>query len=330
MSQAVNLGRAWSLRVSSSSDANSGDVITYSTDTWEPEALRISFTVTQQPRAMWQADITIYNLATASEQQALQAGCMVELYGGYQNGQNYGLIFRGVVYQPLWERVDGTDYAVTLRCFAGYGQLYSNFIKLSMSAGTQGDFVRAMASSAHTPFTTSLIDLDTLHQKTLPRGKVAFGAVSDYFGQIGNDQNMMFFPTGDTVALGAIAKGDTPADVTYAPPIPLGSSATALPGVNYTLLGVPQQTEAGVEFTVELDSRLIVRRNPWIVVALNMSQINQFALSPGQIVAPFSQSGEYVVVGVRHIGDSRGDAWVSEVTAATQGGLLAAIVQANK
>jgi hypothetical protein len=64
---------------------------------------------------------------------------------------------------------------------------------------------------------------------------------------------------------------------------------------------------AGVSFRVVLDSRIIVRRNPWLVAGLSMSQINQAQVQLGaQPQTPLTQSGECVVIGMRHVGDSRG------------------------
>ncbi len=324
-----NLGRVWSLMVSSSENPSSGDVISYSTSDWDPEALRITFEVVQQPRALWHAEIAIYNLNAQTEQQALQAGCWVELYAGYR-GALPGLIFKGRVFQPMWERIRGIDYKITLRCIIGLQEMMGNFVNLSLSANsTQANVIQTMARQAHRPFATTLVDLNA-YQKQLPRGKVVFGSVADYFGQIGDDNNTPWFMSADIPAMGAVTNGTQPADYTYAPPIPLGANYQQQPGVNYTLLSTPQQTQTGVSFMVEMDSRLIVRRNPWQVVGLNMSQINQAPLQIGQYYTPLSQSGEYVVVGIRHVGDSRGEDWYTEVEAATPGGILAALAQATR
>src|ERR1035438_1422534 len=78
-----------------------------------------------------------------------------------------------------------------------------------------------------------------------------------------------------------------------------------------TLIGTPQQTEMGVTFKVLLDSSLTIGK----LVKLDQSAIKLIPVFPGQIPAVLSQNGLYIVAGLRHYGDSRGDPWYSEVIA---------------
>jgi hypothetical protein len=67
-------------------------------------------------------------------------------------------------------------------------------------------------------------------------------------------------------------------------------------------------------FTVLLDPRLKVQLPP-LVVQLTRTLISQLTVQPGQaVVSPMSANLDFFVAQVRHIGDSRGNDWYTEVT----------------
>jgi hypothetical protein len=98
------------------------------------------------------------------------------------------------------------------------------------------------------------------------------------------------------------------------------------------LIGTPTQTQFGVEFSVLLDPR-IKAQLPLLTVEIQEAIISQFAPNPvqttGQVPYPLQSDGVYTVFEVRHRGDSRGNPWQTDVTAASiQGNVLAALVGA--
>ena len=328
MSTASNIplfGRKWDLQVlTDPTQGNQSTLLEISASDWEPEALKIQFEVVQQISDAWYAEIAIYNLNVATEQALITQGCEVILSAGYQQGLNYGVIFQGRVFQPLWERENVTDYKITLHCFVGLEYFYGNHVSMSIGPlATQAQFIANMAQSAHTTFDTSLVDAAQLSQVPESRASVAFGSVAKYFQQIGRENDLAFWCGGQSPALGSLVNISTASpDVTYAPPLPVGTAYKQDANVTYSILGTPRQTTDGVTFRIMLDSRMILKKNPPVVVQLNMTQIKQIALYPGNLLAPFELSGNYLVAGVRHTGDSRSNEWVTEVVAVTPNALL--------
>ena len=108
----------------------------------------------------------------------------------------------------------------------------------------------------------------------------------------------------------------------YGPPNLPGSYApngTTTRQVKKTLIGVPQQTEDGVQFRVLMDSTPkigdLVQLAPGTI-------INPASLTYGGTQLPPipSQTGVYIVGGLRHAGDSRGkgDDWYTEIVGLSQ------------
>ena len=67
---------------------------------------------------------------------------------------------------------------------------------------------------------------------------------------------------------------------------------------------------------VLLDNRLRVKM-PAQQIKIDNTVIRQNPLQPGTNSTILTQDGVYIVGGVRHIGDSRGHEWYSEITGLT-------------
>ena len=320
-------GRAWTLTVTT----QQGQQLVISSNTFEPESLRITFEVSQVAlQTFWFADISIYNLDTWTEQfllgvnqttsssgtnTVISQGDLVELVAGYQVDFGVsGPIWLGKVLQPMWERQDGTDFKLTLHCIIGLFEDSMNVLALPIGPlATQAQIVQQMAQQAHLDIES--LDTQTLGQRRLPRSRAIFGTPGDYFQQIALGNKLHYW-----IGLHGInlvgANAPTTPSLIYGPLIPPGAPVSSTLPTNYTptLVGVPQQTQEGLAFRVLLDSRLTVGQ----LVGLNQSairQIAQYPLGPGPTM--LSQDGTYYVGGVRHVGDSRGTPWFSEVTGIT-------------
>ena len=310
-------GRAWELAVNTDTDQ-----LLVSSDAWDPEALRITFEIFQPGyTAYWFADIAIYNLSAGDAQKVFKQGDTVILRAGYRGSQNYGVVWEGKLFQPLWERVNVTDYKLTLHCIIGLEEYTENLVNFVHSAyASQADLVTRMMSSAQTPIRADSIDMETLSQKKLPRGKVIFGSPGKYFAQIAADNKMDTWvgPNGMNMGLPEPNSWSTP-DLVYGPQYPPGATQQQTDAeVTRTLVGTPQQTSEGVMFRVLLDARLKVQRPP-LMVKLDQTVIRQMPLAVGQqYVNPLDQDGYYIVSSVRHIGDNRGTPWYTEVCGYTQ------------
>lgn len=313
-------GRKYSLTVSTPASSGGTKVITLSDSSFEPEALRITFDV-QMPaihEAYWYADIDVYNLDQDLTQEIISAtgnltqGMTVTLSAGYLNG-NYNTVFVGPVFQALWSRPNVTDFDLKLHCILSLESAISgNIINANFAGGVlQTEVILNMLNNIG--LTKDYIS-PKLNPNPLPRGKVTFGDPAQFFTQIAESNNMLWFLSQRGLSMGNPNDGltsDTPA-ITYTP-APQGQ-----------LIGTPQQTQLGVDFTVLLDPRL-QSQLPLMSVKLDQTIVQQYAQSVGERILPMDVNGIYVVGNVRHRGDSRGTLWETDVVGYTKIGSALAI-----
>ena len=315
-------GRAYELSITTAS----GTTIVVSSDAWEPEALRFTFDIeTYAFKAFWVAEIAIYNCdgnissgpsaGVNLAQTIISEGDQVIVKAGYQHG-SYDTIFAGTVFQPIWERLDVVDYRLVLRCVLGRSLATLNFINDSVGAlSTARQQALAIAQRSVTPINLDTEQLSVLPGIQLPRGKVFFGDPVRALHGLASQTGLLSWlnHTGWTVADPNTPLGDVIAK--YAPPLSdqcAGSTNDA--GETLSLIGTPQQTQYGVNFRVLLDPRVQVTA-PLSQVGLNAQYVRQAQLSyPAPQAPPRPLQQTYGVVGVRYVGDTRGNAWYSEIT----------------
>jgi len=306
-------------------------------------------------------DISIYNLNRNTQQALLaafgtadqplsgndiiQQANLVSLFAGYQTDFNsqsldmsgfgaggFGptgkpsaasssLIWTGEVYMPLWERVDVTDYKLTLHCLIGYAKEATNFVSASLGPNCTGvNIIQAIASAATTGISVGDIsDLEASPQGTakLPFGKILYGRPGDIAANVARTAYSSYYigPNGINVRTLAPSTAGAPPQWVYGPAWPGNVAVQPKYPLQYTptLIGSPQQTQDGVVFRVLIDSRVKLGD----IVALDLSAINQLPQYPytGQRKAFIDQNFTYVVAQIRHVGDTRGQDWYTEITA---------------
>ena len=306
-SNAGQYGRKYQLLVTT---ANGQQVIKLTDSAFEPEALRITFDVYTPciHSAYWYADIDIYNLDQSTSEQLLLAasniaqGSNVTLYAGYNNG-NYDVIWDGPVFQALIERDNVVDLKLTLHCiFSIAAAVAGQIVSGQYSAGqNQAELITQMLGQIglHPDYISP-----NLSKQSLSRGGVFFGAPDKYFTQIAESNNMVWFLNKRGFSIGALNDG-------------LGGGAATTAGFVYSpttgLLGTPQQTQAGVNFSVLLDPRLKAQI-PLLTVGISQALIQQYKKQIGEVIYPLDQDGTYVAGAIRHRGDSRGSVWQTDIT----------------
>ncbi len=310
-------GRAWKITVTPQA---TGEAWTVSNSSWDTEALRCTFSVEQAVlQSYWFADIALYNFLPAA-QQVIQKGDLVTIEAGYQS-PGVGLLFSGRVFQPIWERVGGTDYRLTLHCFVGLFEDETGYVSLPLGSSSaplsQGAAVRQVAQAAGIACDPKNLD-PVLETRTLPRGKPFAGRARLFFDQVARDNQLNCWIGGDGVHIQSLdPQGEIP-DVIYAPPLS-NTSSTETSGAGdgmtkYTLIGTPQQTEQGVLFRTLLDSDLRLGA----LVKLDQVLLRKLPLFPGQKPILLDKDGLFVVGAIRYEGDTRGNEWYSEVIGVTR------------
>jgi hypothetical protein len=305
-------GRKYLLQVYNP-NANGGAIVNISDSSFEPEALRIAFNVyTPLWHRYWFADIDIYNISPEVVPTIINAasnitpGMTVILSAGYVNG-NYDVIWQGPVFQPLFVRLNVTDYKLTLHCILSLLQATDGQVMSAVYGGgsyNQSQIVTAMIKSLG----LTIGPINGVSTKVLPRDKVVFGSAADHLDNIAKDNPGVVWFLDQHGLAGSAAK------VWFSS---LSNGISSTPGYIYSpttgLLGTPIQTQDGVEFTVLLDPRIKAQLPPQ-TVGIDQAIIQQYSLQPGQFAWPIESTGNFIVGAVRHRGDSRGDAWETDIT----------------
>lgn len=331
LTQLTQFGRKYQVQVLFPPDEGGNrEVITITDSAFEPEALRVTFDVyTVAWQAFWYADIAIYNLdqqttnkilgsgaPVASQAPPIKQGMEVIVSAGYQNG-NFGVIWDGFVLQPFWERVDVTDFKITLHCVVGLDLISQNSINKTYAAFTQQEeIVRGIANAAFRKIPVDTISKN-LPQTQLPRGKTVFGSPAKYFTQAAEANDMQWWLSSRGLNMGKpdedLAEVSRDNIIVYTP--------------DTGIVGTPQQTQYGVSFRVLMDPRIVVKK-PLMQVKIDNSTIRlqkwQINVLPGIL----DQDGIYVVAAARYLGDTRGQEWYTEVTGYTAVGGKLAMLQA--
>lgn len=276
-------------------------------DAWDVSNLRCTFAIEKVALATANyAEITIYNLTNDAETSIIKEGVRVIVEAGYDGfintetgeqteAKQYGKIFDGDVIQFLRGREDNVDYTLTLICLDGDSFLNNNIIKTTLTAGmTQRQLVDHITAKPLTPTEIGRISPELSTQR-LPRGKVFFGMPKDYLGDIARDNAASFWVDDGQVY---IAKAT---DITAEEALVL----TPQTG----LIGTPQQKQDGVSFKCLLNPLIRLMA----MVKLDNTMIRQQKYQIGQIPSQLDQDGQYQVYKLRHVGDTRGDEWYTEV-----------------
>ena len=320
-------GRKYELLVLTPANDNSGGqdtLLTLSSSSFEPSALQIVFDVHTPciSSPYWYATIDIYNTNSPTAFNIVQTvssieqGSIVKLSAGYQGGQQYGLIWQGPVFQALYVRENVTDFKLTLNCI------------LSLESAISGNpLVNAPYSSGWTDEEILLKTIQqlgiqkdyispSLSQSKRTRGGALFGPPADILNKIAIKNNMVYFLSERGLSMGKLNENVT-------------DKTPTTPGFVYTpqtgLIGTPQQTQAGVSFSVFLDPRIRAQM-PLQTVGIDQAYIQNYKRQIGEPILPLDQSGTYAVGDVHHRGDTRGNLWQTDITGYYQSGNALALL----
>jgi hypothetical protein len=178
--------------------------------------------------------------------------------------------------------------------------------------------INAIATKSQTPISMGTVSSNIKSEK-MPRGMVAFANPEEFLREaIARDKNAQMFVVEGKVQIKKLEDELDPNPITL-------SSTTGL-------IGTPQQTDMGVFLRCLLNPEIKLS-NPAKAIQLENTAINLAVVNPGKYsstlpmgeVAPTSNAnpfkeGYYQIAKVRHIGDTRGNDWYTEVTCYTQAG----------
>ena len=262
--------------------------------------------------------MTIWNLAGDTRQDIIkiskQQGSRVEISAGYAEGK-YGKLCSSEIFQPLFDRINVTDYVLTLSCLEGLGVIHANLCAMTLSKGYDyAGVIERMSQDSSSKFIVGNLT-PKLSQNKNPRGKTFFGNVRKYIKDIASDNNTQWFMK--TVD-GKSVMEMTSLDDEFKGVVQFISPDTGL-------IGTPQQVSQGVLFRTLLNPTIQVQ-NPPQVIAIDQQLIRQMKINYGGLAMDLDQDGRYKVIRVVHSGDTRGNEWYTDVVCVNSVGKVSSLL----
>lgn len=251
--------------------------------------------------------IRIYNLSDDMVRKIRSEFSKVTLNAGYES--NFGVIFTGNIKQYRVGRENSTDTYMDI--LAADGDMGYNFgvVNTTLAAGVSAETRRSTIISSMPGLSAGTASLSSTGG-VLPRGKVLFGMARDALRNevqsVGATWNIVDGKVNITALDG------------YLP-----GTAVVL-NSRTGLIGLPEQTAEGLKAKCLLNPRLGIGTRVQIDnAAINQTvQANQAAAPIAynswtnlQFLANISADGMYRLFVVEHEGDTRGQAWYSNITA---------------
>ncbi len=317
-------GRKWKVSVlvpknkaTASTTSPDTDYVEYilSDSTDEDKALRVTFNINKHHGvANTLSEVCIYNLNVATENMLIENGYICRVEAGYTaKDAEYGLILDSVIYQPMWEREDNVTKKLTLITMDNLHLLDQKFVLTHGAKMTcQKTMVAGMAakSSIATPVDIS----EGMSNKTFPRDKVFCNYPMFYYRQYCQQSGTLPTVIGNKkVKLERLQDPLSPEAQKNVIVITAGTTNS-----RGSLVGTPQQTQNGVTLTCLLNPNITVV-DPPNLIKLDNSRIRQIQIEYGNTkFANMDQDWLYRVIGVTHVGDTRGNEWYSHIIGVNQ------------
>lgn len=244
--------------------------------------------------------IQIYNLAPATQNFILSSAKRIIVEAGYENSEQYGLIFDGDIVKALRRAAQSIDKITEVIAQDGDMFLNSGFISVSYSAGqTTESVLSQMAGVADDEMTMGSVSNDLKGTK-LARGKAIFGQPKDYAAMLAKSEGALFYVNDRKINL--VKPGD----------LPEGEIVDLSPSSG--LIGTPEQTDDGISAKCLL--------NPLLNVNKLVHISNEFVQETSEIGRASLSSGVYKIIKLKHTGDTNGNDWYTEFDGVAQPGTV--------
>lgn len=281
------------------------------------ETVRILFDVNYPGISdFYVSDIILYNVDPKFVDKIQKSGAVVSLFAGYREA-NFGCIFKGWIYQVMWERENVINYKLTLRCVDG-DKLFTvnNMVKATIDPRMRfntrinkllGDASRKVPMIEQPP--------DVAEFQPLCRQETFFKSVETVLKEsygLKNASKPANYSTFGSLGNVHIIDRNNPQ---------YEKEAIVVSPNEGGLIGTPEQTIEGCNFVTLLNANIKLK-HPCCVVRLENTSVRELQLRWGDLRTsslknlsrPDSGLLEYMVIGVRHIGDTRGSSWYTYVT----------------
>ncbi len=263
--------------------------------------LRAVFTIEKSMSAEPnRSTIQIYNLSPETQNFILSEAKRILIEAGYDNSEQYGLIFDGDIVKAIRRAAQSIDKVTEVIAQDGDMFLNSGFISVSYSAGqTTQSVLSQMQGIADDDMTLGSVSNDLKGTK-LARGKAMFGQPKDYASMLAKSEGALFYVNDRKINL--VKPGDLP----YGQIVDLSPSSG--------LIGTPEQNDSTVSGKCLL--------NPLLNVNKLIHISNEYVQETNEIGKASLSSGVYKIIKLKHTGDTLGNDWYTEFDAVAQPGTV--------
>lgn len=263
--------------------------------------LRAVFTIEKSMSAEPnRSTIQIYNLSPETQNFILSEAKRILIEAGYDNSEQYGLIFDGDIVKAIRRAAQSIDKVTEVIAQDGDMFLNSGFISVSYSAGqTTHSVLSQMQGIADDDMTLGSVSSDLKGTK-LARGKAMFGQPKDYATMLAKTEGALFYVNDRKINL--VKPGD----------LPEGQIVDLSPSSG--LIGTPEQNDSTVSGKCLL--------NPLLNVNKLIHISNEYVQETNEIGKASLSSGVYKIIKLKHIGDTLGNDWYTQFDAVAQPGTI--------
>lgn len=263
--------------------------------------LRAVFTIEKSMSAEPnRSTIQIYNLSPETQNFILSEAKRILIEAGYDNSEQYGLIFDGDIVKAIRRAAQSIDKVTEVIAQDGDMFLNSGFISVSYSAGqTTHSVLSQMQGIADDDMTLGSVSSDLKGTK-LARGKAMFGQPKDYATMLAKSEGALFYVNDRKINL--VKPGD----------LPEGQIVDLSPSSG--LIGTPEQNDSTVSGKCLL--------NPLLNVNKLIHISNEYVQETNEIGKASLSSGVYKIIKLKHIGDTLGNDWYTQFDAVAQPGTI--------
>lgn len=251
------------------------------------------------------AYVRVYNASDSTITRVIKEYDTVQLQAGYQNG-NFSQIFTGVVKQYRRGRERNVDSFLDIAAADGDPNYNFGVVNTTFAAGASAqEQLNTYAKSLGLPVDPNANTFLTGGVILNPRGKTAFGLARIYMRDLADTHNCRWSIQDGVLTLIPIT-GYLPGEIVEV------NSQTGL-------IGVPEATDDGIHLQTLLNPAFKIGQR----VRIRNSDITQTAIinqffpnysTPPTFVARTTEDGDYRILVIEHEGDTRGQAWYSNLT----------------
>lgn len=295
-------GRKWEMKIT----CNDGDELILGNDGFSGvESLRVVFEVNyMRYEALNLANFEIWNPNVETERKIIMEGAQVQFSAGYSQG-NYGQIFQGDVFHALFTRENVVDYKLTLMCIDGHRLKKDNFASFTLRKEYRDmTLINELAARSKNPIPVNYVS-PSIDQTKKPRGVAVLSSTDNKLREITRTNGAQAFVVNGQLNVDKANQTEIESE-----PIEVSPQTG--------LIGTPEQEDYGIMFKTLLNPNFVLTcPAKWVKLDLSEITINLQRISgpnPNNAPVPLIPAdGNFLVAGVRHWGDTRGNEWFSEV-----------------